>query len=123
MILNISERKVDNAALVIFHQFVKAFYQVFLGGLFGREYQCLAYQAESWTYWSRALGPHGSSTFDARHFGAESGAKLCQLIKEEIVALAPEQKDMVGSMWAFTQNIFQNARLVLSRKDSTEFRR
>ena len=33
MILNISERKVDNAALVVFHQLVEALDQVSLGGL------------------------------------------------------------------------------------------
>ena len=36
MILDISERKVDNAALVISHQLVEALYQVFLGSLLNR---------------------------------------------------------------------------------------
>lgn len=36
MILDISERKVDNAALVVFHQLVEALDQVSLGGLIFR---------------------------------------------------------------------------------------
>lgn len=34
MVLNISERKVDNAALIVFHQFVESLDQVFSGNLF-----------------------------------------------------------------------------------------
>ena len=72
MILDISERKVDNAALVVSHQLVEALNQIFLGGLVFLRIgtQCIAYQAERQTYTSRAPRPHESFGLDGGHVEA-----------------------------------------------------
>ena len=67
MILDISERKVDNAALVVSHQLVEVLDQVFLGGLFNSLLVGLCIRLSAGPY---QPGPQESFGFGVRHSGS-----------------------------------------------------